>query len=57
MQLLALAWWFIFNKNDRVFASIRERAEQAQHGPPKLVGANGSTEALVTNDTELATRC
>jgi hypothetical protein len=57
MQLLALAWWFIFNKNDRVFASIREKAAQAQHGPPKLGGANGSTEALATNDTELATRC
>ena len=43
MQLLATAWWFIFNKNDRVFASIREQAAQAQH--PHYYGMRNRVES------------
>ena len=53
--MLAAAWWFIFNPNDRVFASIREQAARAQHTAVKEVMANDTTQALVAAD-ELATR-
>lgn len=53
--MLAGAWWFIFNPNDRVFASIREEAARAQHAPAKEVMPNDTTRALVAAD-ELATR-
>lgn len=56
MQLLATAWWFIFNKNDRVFASIREQ-ETAQHTPLKALGANGTTPGALAESTDPATWC
>ena len=57
MQLLATAWWVIFNKNDRVFASIREQAAQAQHTPLKALGGNGTTAEALVGSTDPATRC